>query len=209
MYDLDEHGNRQLVAGSQNFFKETVRDLRWVAVLGTLDNRQIRGDQIKLSDLDPTPIYRRVDLERQTRRDDGGWSPWSRVDAAKNLLILDNLPEVDIERTWPEVRLDQLVDPLPFLKSGTWRGIDIESFLDRRPPAEERPFLPGSPAIPEPKTRDVPELMIRSLDFTVEAGTSYRYRVRIVLLTSGPSAPDREKFGPWSEPTNEVVVPRQ
>ena len=75
--------------------------------------------------------------------------------------------------------------------------------------------------------------MIRSLDFTVEAGNTYRYRVRVVApnLEAGrlgnPKQPDgptvsvvdgrivrkavrgrnpKELSGPWSGPTAEVAV---
>ena len=49
--------------------------------------------------------------------------------------------------------------------------------------------------------------MVRSLDFTVEPGFHYRYRVRIVIDGSDGVGQRRELIGPWSEPTAEVAVP--
>ncbi len=58
--------------------------------------------------------------------------------------------------------------------------------------------------------------MIRSLDFTVEPDTTYRFRVRIVVfnpnrnredVSPGVDTKSVELFGPWSEPTDEVTMP--
>ncbi len=53
--------------------------------------------------------------------------------------------------------------------------------------------------------------MMRSLDFTVEPGRTYRHRARFVLFNPHY---DRDKpgdrrliFGPWSEATDLVTVP--
>ncbi len=66
-----------------------------------------------------------------------------------------------------------------------------------------------------PKT-DAATIMIRSLDFTVEPDTTYRFRVQIVVynpnyqhedVNPGVNTKDLELKGPWSEPTNEVTMP--
>ena len=50
-----------------------------------------------------------------------------------SLQILDNLPEVDEERTPEELRINALVDPLPRLTDGSWTGVDIERFVPKAP----------------------------------------------------------------------------
>lgn len=59
-------------------------------------------------------------------------------------------------------------------------------------------------------------LMIRSLDFTVDPDTTYRFRVRLVVfnpnynredVSAGTNTKDLELFGPWSKETEEVTVP--
>ena len=59
-------------------------------------------------------------------------------------------------------------------------------------------------------------IMIRSLDFTVEPDTTYRFRVRIVVynpnkdredVNPGVDTKSAELHGPWSEPTEEVTMP--
>jgi len=61
-----------------------------------------------------------------------------------------------------------------------------------------------------------PDLMIRSLDFTVTPGTAYQYRVRIVVANPnkgldnvrlGTDVASDELYGPWSGPTAAVRVP--
>ena len=61
-----------------------------------------------------------------------------------------------------------------------------------------------------------PTLMIRSLDFTVEPNSTYRYRVRLVVknpnfertdVNPGTDTTNRLLFGAWSETTSPVSVP--
>ena len=58
--------------------------------------------------------------------------------------------------------------------------------------------------------------MVRSLDFTVEQDTTYRFRLRVVVrnpnlnredVAAGVDTTSPELFGPWSEPTDEVTMP--
>ncbi len=65
-------------------------------------------------------------------------------------------------------------------------------------------------------TTEADTIMIRSLDFTVEPNTSYRYRLQIEVfnpnynredVAPGTNTKDLEMKGPWSEPTNEVTMP--
>jgi len=58
--------------------------------------------------------------------------------------------------------------------------------------------------------------MVRSLDFTVRPDTTYKYRVRLVVVNPNKGRTDvspgtdveaGELKGPWSEPTGEVTVP--
>jgi len=61
-------------------------------------------------------------------------------------------------------------------------------------------------------------IMVRALDFTAEPDTSYQYRLRIVVMNPNYKRDDvspktaltkeqKELFGPWSEPSNEVHMP--
>jgi hypothetical protein len=80
----------------------------------------------------------------------------------------------------------------------------------------------GAPAGPPPDETDVPKseadtVMIRSIDFTVQPGETYRYRVRIVVVNPnryhpnvnpGVDTDSDELVGPWSaEPTDAVTMP--
>ena len=83
-------------------------------------------------------------------------------------------------------------------------GMGVARRRGRRSAAEEPNFT---------KIED-PTLMIRSLDFTVEPDTTYRFRVRIVVVNPnkdhtdvnpGVDTESKELLGPWSEPTDEVT----
>lgn len=59
-------------------------------------------------------------------------------------------------------------------------------------------------------------IMVRSLDFTVEQDTTYRFRLRVVVrnpnlgredIAAGVDVSTAELLGPWSEPTDEVTMP--
>jgi RNA polymerase sigma factor (sigma-70 family) len=198
--------------------KEVLRELHWAVVTGVVDHRAIRASFLTLrlafrpkdderkveADRDPEAkdIYRRVDLERQVKDAAGAWSDWQPVDVESNLGVLDNLPEVDGERSLPEFRTNALVDPLPFLKEGKWRGTEVDRFVLAGAPDPQKPELRSNRQIAN-EQRDPPELMLRCLDFTVEPGQTYRYRVRLVFLT--PRIPNVR--GPWSQPTEPVTIP--
>ncbi len=183
-------------------------------------------------------LYCRAELQRQTLQKDGSWSGWSLLDMDAILGLLDNVPAIEEERVAPKYLVGSLVDPLPFLTIGSWRGVDVEEFLaaekeglQDRPPSNENPPGPvdmrgmmspargdrdGGPprrALPIGPQRDRPPvLMVRSFDFTVEPGRTYRYRARVVLFNphfDRADARDRNKwiFGPWSGGTEIVTVP--
>ena len=74
---------------------------------------------------------------------------WRSVNAEANLKILDNLTELEAERALEEFRVQNLVDPLPFLKAGEWAGVNVESFvpaLDK--PAEDSQVAPRGSSWP-------------------------------------------------------------
>jgi hypothetical protein len=112
--------------------QEVVRDLQWVVVTGIVDHRRVQ-DWVRNDGWSTPPraeyLYRRADLERQTLQKDGTWSAWGPVDVDAKLEILDNLPEVDEERVPEPLRVNDLIDPLPFLKKGALRGVDVEEFV--------------------------------------------------------------------------------
>jgi hypothetical protein len=120
--------------------KEIVKGLRWVALTGTLDHGKMLAnyrDALKNPAV-AFPHYARLDLERQTRQKDGSWSDWEAVDSKRNYDVIENLPEEDEELTLENVRPENLVDPLPFLKSGLWEKVHIASLV----PEEKKKIAP-------------------------------------------------------------------
>ncbi len=209
--------------GEQQRYKEITKGVRWVVLTGTIDHQKQREKYLgalKRPEI-AHPHYERLDIERQYRNADGSWSDWEAVDSDENLRYLDNLPEEEEEWTPEDVRLEALVNPLPFLKAGSWEHVHIASLVPKevkevpKPVANER-MVPGmSPGLmrsrmPSPresmmkgmmggnettnfKTTESGTIMIRSLDFTVKPDTTYRYRVRIVVHNPNK---DREDVNP-------------
>ena len=107
-------------------FKEELVGRRWVVVTGILDQEQMRDnyvDALKIPKTDAYPNYKQLKVERQRRLDDGSWSDWEEVSYAENQKTTYNLVESDADFSPPEVRLlGKLVDPLPYLRVGTWVG---------------------------------------------------------------------------------------
>lgn len=232
MYLLDEKRRRVPIHPEKRDspFREDERAIRWAVITGVIDHREmLRALDVADRKL-PRPVeelYMRVDQERQVLQKDGNWSQWALVDPAPTLEVLDNLPAIEAERVAEPLRVDGLVDPLPFLISGAWRGVDVEEFLspertrrDDRPaagtapqeaPGERAPIVnPRAPRIPGLRTtRELaPVLMIRSLDFSVEPGRSYRYRLRVVMRNpDATKTRAKTKQTAWSEPTDVVTVP--
>jgi RNA polymerase sigma factor (sigma-70 family) len=134
MYALDKNGDRILVQGDapDGPAQEVVRDLQWVVVTGIVDHRHVQEWFRKNGHTTPpraVDAYRRADLERQALQKDGTWSPWEPIDLEAKLEILDNLPELDEERIPDRLRVNDLNDPLPFLKKGAWKGVDVEDLI--------------------------------------------------------------------------------
>jgi hypothetical protein len=120
--------------------KEITKGLRWVAITGLLDHGKMLAnyrDALKNPAV-AFPHYARLDLERQTRQKDGSWSDWEAVDSKRNYDIIENLPEEDEELTPDTVRPENLVDPLPFLRSGLWEKVHIASLV----PSEKKKIAP-------------------------------------------------------------------
>ena len=216
LYLLDRDANRIPLRrdGKVVRFQDVERELRWAVITGVIDHHRVQKSLIQEKE-NPVPpaerLYCRVDLQRQARREDGSWLDWENVDSRPNLKILDNLAATDAERVPKPFLMSALIDPLPHLTQGRWTDVDVEAFVPAGTSARgDRPVAQVLPLAPQPNRP--PALMVRYLDFTVEAGRTYRYRVRVVFfnphLNQG-NPRDRSKliFGPWSEVTNIVTIP--
>jgi hypothetical protein len=186
-------------------YKQDLRHLRWAVVVGTLDFRAIRearlGKDGRNSELE-CKLCKRIDLQRQTRNPDGSWTDWNDIDVDANYKVFDSITEVARERTKINVYLEAFVDPLPLLKSGEWRGVDVNAFLEDH--VEKAPKV--AIHAHTPLTLPADEVMVRCIDFTVQPKASYRYRTRVVL--SDVALRDG-LFGSWSEPTAAVTIPKE
>ncbi len=209
----DESARRHQANG---VFEERLEAHRWVVITGVLDQDAIRksiGLAVALAEKRRTvvkvqPHYRRLDVERQSRQPQSEWSPWALVDHDKNFRVLANVPEVEIEDRTPEqLRPEALVDPLPFLKFGQWDGADVEKLRSIQGPAPAVPGLEGGRGDRTlVASTEAFEIMLRSIDFTVERGLTYRYRVRVVIDSTDRADQRREVLGLWSEPTAPVTI---
>ena len=212
VYALDADGNRipEHVGDPGSPAREGILDVRWAVVTGVVDHRSIHktfsnGDDLAVPAAES--IYRRVDLERQSQ-EQGSWSAWRAVATEQTYRILDNLPERVMERADEEFRVGNLVDPVPVLAEGTWKGLDVERLV---PHLRDGKLVDPLREIEQPKKLDrarPPVLMLRAFDFTVEPGKTYRYRARLVFRapqTLRRKVKGSEEIrGPWSEPTAAV-----
>ena len=151
LFAIDEQGNRVPVLAENPMgpLRTVEREIRWAVVTGVVDHHKVQKALV-MPDRRPLPpaerLYTRVELQRQTLLEDGVPSDWVMVDALANLNILDRLIATEDERVGERFRVVGLVDPLPFLKTGRWAGVDVEEFLPperrlRRKPAHRD--LPG------------------------------------------------------------------
>jgi len=219
VYDLDPTGERTRVGimDSRNrtgveWTKQVEREYSWVVLTGVVDHQANRESarQSRSGSPDSPAFYRRVDLERQSWNLDESWSSWISVDPTPTIRVLDNIPEEDVDLIEPLV--PELVDPLPYFKQGKWQGVNVERLVPAR--KEERPhgqlppnvqgMMVGAPARPRQLP---PELMLRSLDFSVSPGQTYRYRARVVADARPRFGRLKEVLGEWSRPTDAVTVP--
>ena len=192
-------------------FKETELELSWAVVTGVIPNRAILKVACAAA-ADPeslTSFYGRVELSRQELANEGFWSEWQPVDSEPTMRILDNLPEEDEELVPPEFRLEILVDPLPHRADRRWSRVNPERILITGRLTEPRVVGVN----PDPKDQVLAalqseELMMRSFDFTVVPGRTYRYRARIVFRAPAAGRSWQKKAGEWSRPTEAVAVSR-
>lgn len=114
------------------------KGFRWVSLVGVVDHKkQVALFTRALKDSNAAPHYLRLDIQRQALTDDGTWPDddhWDNVNHKETDRILGEIQSVDEEWTPENVRLDELVDPLPFLEVGSWRGVHVASLV----PAEKR-----------------------------------------------------------------------
>ena len=213
---LDRDGNRIPLRqdGEIIRFQEVEREIHWAVITGVIDQQRVEqsllGDEGR-----PVPpverLYRRIELKRQARREDGSWLAWEKVDLPASLAILENLADRDAERVPAPFRIDALVDPLPHLTQGGWTDVDVEGLVPAgKNSREDRPGAQVKPGAPQQERP--PVLMVRSLDFTVEPGRTYRYRTRVVFFNphfkrENPRDRKIEISGPWSDVTNIVTIP--
>jgi hypothetical protein len=125
--------------------KETTRGYRWVAVVGTLDHQALKDNYVKaLKDTAAQPHYLRLDIQRQ-ELDGEQWTDWADVDRSIADQVFNNLTEIDEELANEDVRLEGIVDPLPFLKIGYYRGVHVASLVpkDKRETQEQPTFAMG------------------------------------------------------------------
>jgi hypothetical protein len=218
LYDLNPSGERidygakdsqkPSIAAS---FKEVEREYSWAVVTGVVKHKAIceSANRSRFGYPNSPGFYRRVDLARQTRNPDGSWSSWTSVDATPTLRVLDNIPEQDEESI--DLPLPGLVDPLPVLKNGKWLGANVERLVPRTKNhthghlyLDLRRMLG---AVPAPPPQLPPELMLRSFDFSVLSGQTYRYRAHVVVDARPRYGRLTEVLGDWSAPTEAVTVP--
>ncbi len=265
--------------------KEIDKGYRWVSITGVLDHKKMKanwGNALKFSTA--APNYSHLEVQRQALQSDGSWSDFEDVDLEKNRSIVFNLPEEEDELTPETVRIGTLVDPLPFLKAGYWRGVHVVSLVPKEKlEANKAPEsggggggmmgpggMPGGMMGPggmggmgmggmggrggmpggmaggmagmggmggmgmggmggmgmggmgggedaqDFQKTDADTIMIRSLDFTVEPDTTYRFKVRLIVfnpnynhedISPGVDNTSLELQGPWSESSNPVTMP--
>jgi hypothetical protein len=147
-------------------WKETTRGVRWVVVTGVLDYKKLRENYFNALKRPEVayPHFKRLELERQALETDGSWTSWEPIDADRNNQVLYNLPEVDNELVPDPNRFEALVDPLPFLNTGHWRGVHVSRLV----PEEKRTLAPrpgmGAPGMDVAMDREAmmrPEPMMR------------------------------------------------
>ena len=176
VFVFDKDGERTRVGGgSEGAHREMLEEHRWAIITGVVNHDAIRKSLLLSArqtggpDGEATgghPNYRRLELQRQEHRPGGIWSPWARVDPLKNLHILDNLPEVEIEDRMPEqVRIDELVDPLPYLKVGSWEGADIWKVAKVEEPIASRKGIRPSAQSPAKESLPSPHKVRRKEPF--------------------------------------------
>jgi RNA polymerase sigma factor (sigma-70 family) len=216
IYEMDREGKRRPGEPrgqgevEQKSSRETEVAVSWAVVTGVIPNRAILKDAG--ADVDGLErrlrFYRRVELSRQELANEGFWSERQLVDVEPTIRILDNLPEVDEELLPPEFRLGNLVAPLPHRTDGRWSRVNPEPILISSRLTEPRVIKLNPNSKEEVLAALGSEtLMMRSFDFSVVPGRTYRYRARLILATQLANRPG-QRAGEWSRPTEPVAIPR-
>jgi hypothetical protein len=132
--------------GPERNDKEITKGLRWVVLTGTLDYKKLRDNYykaLKRKDIAYPHFRQGLDLQRQELQDDGSWSDWEDVDRDKNNEVLDNLPENEEELVPDDALLEDLIDPLPFLKAGYWERVHVASLVPKEKKEVTKPAEPA------------------------------------------------------------------
>ncbi len=134
-------------------YKERVDGRRVVSIIGVLDHKRLRdrfARALKQSYDVSHPDYQRLEVERQVYDPiNAEWSDWTKVARAEEQEVVKYAAyehDEDPEFSPAEVRLDPLVDFLPYLVTGDWSGIYHGRFVDAsilNPPEDDTNLAAG------------------------------------------------------------------
>ncbi len=129
--------------GQKGPFQEVNKGVRWVVMTGVLDYKKLRDNYLRALKRPEVayPHFKQLEVQRQVLQPGGQWSDWADVDYDRNSEILNNLPEEEEELTPDDVRIDALVDPLPFLKAGYWERVHVASLVPKEKKEVAKPML--------------------------------------------------------------------
>jgi hypothetical protein len=180
--------------------KETSKGVRPVSIVGVLDHQKLKDNYASaLKDSNAAPHYLRIDVQRQEYRDEK-WTDWVDVNRAANDEIQNNLTEIEEELAPENVRLEGLVDRLPFFKVGYYRGVHVAEFVpkDKRETAPP-PAMMASGAMGESSSSAMASSMMMSMPTmpTMEMGSSSGGMM--MAGPAGPMGPEDTNFAKTTE----------
>lgn len=186
-----------------------IRGVRYVAVRGIVPLREQGREMMHALRLDRNaamllPEYLDFTIERQTAI--AGADPWAgawtTLDIRTAFDLLDEAAAIAPDVVPDEFRNEVVTMPLPIRLDGEWGAQVSHSRFPLKPkqpvapqeppqrPARQRPGMPP-PVIPVVQF-DAESLLFRYIDFAVEPGACYRYRVKLTLRNPNHNRPRNE-----------------
>jgi hypothetical protein len=138
----DDDKPEEVADASADKYETVLRGYRFVTAVGKFDlkaQKELYAKALKIDAASADPQFKGLEVQRQELNGDNTWSDWQAINAKKHAEVYAILTKTEDEIVPKELRIDALVDSLPFLEVGYWVGAHPAALVPKALLAERKP----------------------------------------------------------------------